>query len=111
MRVDGQIRGMRPDKSVLMSASAGSGKTHVLVGRMIHLLAAGLPPEALAAITFTEKAAAQMKDRLFGTLAGAAWEVMPFYSPLAGMLLRRNEGRRLLPGQKMICRMRNGFLN
>lgn len=76
MRVDEQVRGMRPDRSVLLSASAGSGKTHVLVGRMIHLLAAGIAPEGLAAITFTEKAAAGMKEKLFGMLAGAAWDGM-----------------------------------
>jgi len=74
MRIDEQIRAAKPGRSVLLSASAGSGKTHVLVRRVIHLLAAGAGPDEIAAITFTEKAAAQMKARLFRELAGAAWD-------------------------------------
>jgi len=73
-RIEEQIQAARPDRSVLLSASAGSGKTHVLVQRMVHLLAAGVGPDRLAAITFTEKAAAQMKDRLYGALSKAAWD-------------------------------------
>lgn len=77
MRVEAQINATRPDRSVLLSASAGSGKTHVLVRRMIHLMAAGVKPDEIAATTFTEKAAAQMKDKLYGTLAEAAREGKP----------------------------------
>lgn len=74
MRIVEQISAAKPDRSVLLSASAGSGKTHVLVRRIIHLLAVGAGPDEIAAITFTEKAAAQMKDRLFRELAAAAWD-------------------------------------
>lgn len=74
MRIEAQASATRPDMSVLLSASAGSGKTHVLVGRMLHLLAAGVPPEDVSASTFTEKAAANMKDRLYGLLLGAVRE-------------------------------------
>jgi len=77
VRIEAQINATRPDRSVLLSASAGSGKTHVLVRRMIHLMAAGVKPGEIAAATFTEKAAAQMKDKLYGTLAEAAREGMP----------------------------------
>src|SRR5512144_156105 len=73
LRIEGQIRAMRPDVSALLSASAGSGKTYVLVRRIVHLLACGSDPESLAAITFTARAAAQMKDRLFEELYKAAW--------------------------------------
>jgi ATP-dependent helicase/nuclease subunit A len=76
MRVDAQARAAKPDRSVLLSASAGSGKTRALVFRIIHLLSAGARPGELAAITFTEKAAAQMKDRLYRELARAAWAGM-----------------------------------
>ena len=72
MRVDEQARAARPDRSVLLSASAGSGKTRALVQRIMHLLAAGANPESVAAITFTEKASAQMKDKLFAALGEAA---------------------------------------
>lgn len=69
MRVEGQARAARPDKSVLLKAPAGSGKTGALVGRLLHLLSAGAEPPDIAAITFTEKAAAEMKERLYKTLS------------------------------------------
>ncbi|HEY3346809.1 MAG TPA: UvrD-helicase domain-containing protein, partial [Nitrospirota bacterium] len=71
---NGQLRAIRPDRSILLTASAGSGKTHVLVRRLIHLLACGIKPDSIAAITFTEKAAAEMKERLFKVLSDAARE-------------------------------------
>ena len=69
MRVEGQARAARPDKSALLKAPAGSGKTGALVGRLLHLLSAGAKPPNIAAITFTEKAAAEMKERLYKTLS------------------------------------------
>lgn len=50
--------------STALSAGAGSGKTSVLVGRVVALLAAGVSPSRVAAITFTEKAAGEMEARL-----------------------------------------------
>ena len=82
MRVEGQAAAARPDVSALLTASAGSGKTRALIARVLHLLAAGASPDEIAAITFTEKAAAQMKEKLHGFLAQAAWEG----TPLAGAL-------------------------
>ena len=51
-----------------MSANAGSGKTHVLVQRVIRLLLDGVPPEKIFCITFTKAAAANMAERVFTTL-------------------------------------------
>ena len=51
-----------------MSANAGSGKTHVLVQRVIRLLLTGVPPEKILCITFTKAAAANMAERVFTTL-------------------------------------------
>jgi exodeoxyribonuclease-5 len=52
------------DRTVLVEAGAGSGKTSVLAGRIIMLLAAGRPPEAIAAITYTEAAASELRCRV-----------------------------------------------
>lgn len=56
------------DKSVIISAPAGSGKTEKLARRYISLLENGSELEKILAITFTEKAAAEMKDRILNIL-------------------------------------------
>ncbi len=48
----------------IINASAGSGKTHNLTERVIKKLQAGLAPESLMAITFTNKAAAELRERI-----------------------------------------------
>ncbi len=53
-----------PHRSCVVEACAGSGKTWLLVSRMIRLLLAGAAPSELLAITFTRKAAQEMTDRL-----------------------------------------------
>ncbi len=53
-----------PSLSVLLQASAGTGKTRVLVDRMVRLCLAGASARSLLAITFTRKAAAEIEARL-----------------------------------------------
>ena len=64
-----QIAAADPDRSVFVSANAGSGKTHVLVQRVINLLLRGEDPAKILCITFTKAAAANMATRVFETLA------------------------------------------
>jgi ATP-dependent helicase/nuclease subunit A len=63
-----QARASDPAASAFVSANAGSGKTHVLVQRVIRLLLEGVPPEKILCITFTKAAAANMAERVFSTL-------------------------------------------
>jgi len=57
-----------PQRSVIVSACAGSGKTWLLVARMVRLLLDGVKPQEILALTFTRKAAQEMRDRLYGLL-------------------------------------------
>jgi ATP-dependent helicase/nuclease subunit A len=61
-----------PRLSAVVAASAGTGKTYLLVTRIIRLLLAGIRPEGILALTFTRKAAAEMRNRLFERLAELA---------------------------------------
>src|SRR5438552_6697102 len=63
-----QARASNPAASAFVSANAGSGKTHVLVQRVIRLLLDGVAPERILCITFTKAAAANMAERVFSTL-------------------------------------------
>ncbi|MDH3712847.1 MAG: UvrD-helicase domain-containing protein [Gammaproteobacteria bacterium] len=62
------IEAIDPRTSVVVSASAGTGKTYLLVSRMLRLLLDGVDPSRLLAITFTRKAAGEMRERLLARL-------------------------------------------
>ncbi len=63
-----QFAAGNPAQNVWVAASAGSGKTSVLVDRLLRLLLEGVPPHRLLCLTFTKAAAAEMSDRLFREL-------------------------------------------
>ncbi len=58
-----------PNPAIAVTAGAGSGKTLSLVGRYLHLLERGYPLRSILAITFTEKAAREMRSRIRGALS------------------------------------------
>ena len=60
--------------SAWVSANAGSGKTYVLVTRLVALMLAGVAPEKLLCLTYTRSAAAEMQERLFALLSD--WTLM-----------------------------------
>jgi ATP-dependent helicase/nuclease subunit A len=63
-----------PRRNVALEASAGTGKTRVLVERYVRLLLSGIEPRNILAMTFTRKAAAEMRQRILRELATRARE-------------------------------------
>ena len=55
---------MADDKRILVSAAAGSGKTHVLIQRVLRLLRQNVPLKRMLIITYTNAAAAELRERL-----------------------------------------------
>ena len=80
-----QLQASDPQSTVWVNANAGSGKTHVLVDRVIRLMLGGTDPSRIMCLTFTKAAAAEMTNRLFERLS--TWIVIDD-TQLTGLLTK-----------------------
>ncbi|MEK6710310.1 MAG: ATP-dependent helicase, partial [Nitrospinota bacterium] len=95
---------LAPPGANLVLAGAGSGKTRVIVHRILRLLEEGLRPGEVLAITFTHKAAGEMRERLraaLGVQAKGMW-VGTFHAVCA-RILRAEAERAGLPAGFAVC--------
>src|SRR3954462_14966990 len=79
----------------LVLAGAGSGKTRVITHKVARLIQAGLEPKRIAAITFTNKAAAEMRERAKSLIGREAKNVLVCTFHALGVRMLRQDGAAL----------------
>ena len=98
-----QAEATSPDRSVFVSANAGTGKTHVLTNRVLRLLIGGASPDTILCVTYTKAAAAEMRFRLSEKLQ--KWAICD-QAELRDDLVDMGEDR---PSQHQLARARELF--
>ena len=76
----------------LVLAGAGSGKTRVITHKIARLIQAGMEPKRIAAITFTNKAASEMRERAKGLIGRDARHVVVCTFHALGVRMMREDG-------------------
>lgn len=78
-----------PDGPLLITAGAGSGKTRTLTSRLAFFIQKGVPPEQIIAITFTNKAADEIKKRVYPELKSKTLPFLGTFHSLGARILRQ----------------------
>ncbi|WP_395685421.1 double-strand break repair helicase AddA [Aestuariivirga sp.] len=100
-----QLKASDPAATVWVNANAGSGKTHVLVDRVIRLMLGGSEPSRIMCLTFTKAAAAEMANRLFERLG--KWVTLDdaaLLAELARLGVMRADRQRLALARQLFTR-------
>jgi len=97
------------DGPLLVLAGAGSGKTRVITAKIAHLIESGIAPRHIAAITFTNRAAAEMKERAQKLLGSAATAVAKGDEPGLTVCTFHSLGNRILRAEGKHIGLRPNF--
>lgn len=82
-----------PLGAMLVTAGAGSGKTRVLTSRLLHLLQSGIPEKSIIALTFTNKAGNEMRERVEKMLGRPFNTFIGTFHSFCVRLLRKHSGK------------------
>ncbi len=95
--------------SILVLAGAGSGKTRVITHRIVHLILSGVSPDNILAITFTNKSAKEMKERVYDLITKHASSARAGFDSKPTVATFHSLGVRILRENYQILGLRRHF--